>query len=56
MHLRLVLEQAWPVLLLQLLLAQNHLDVSRGVVCLGVLNIDLGEEFDLEEVGRLLGV
>lgn len=56
MHLRLVLQQTRPVLLLEILLSQHHLDVGGGVVCLGVVDVDLGEEVDLEVVGGLFCV
>lgn len=51
-----LLEQARPVLLLELLLAQFNLDIARGVVDLAVLDVDLAVEGELEVVGGLLGV
>jgi len=37
-----VLQKAWPVLRLELLLAQDELDAARGVVHLAVLRINFG--------------
>ena len=51
-----VLEQPWPELLLQLLLAEDHLDVLGGVVDLAVLDIDLGVELQLDVVCLLQAV
>jgi hypothetical protein len=43
-HLLLALEQAGPELLLELLLPENELDLTVGVVDFAVLGIDLGKE------------
>lgn len=51
-----LLEQAGPVLLLEVLLAQLQLDVARGVVDLGVLGVDLRVELELEVEVALQGV
>ena len=51
-----VLEEAGPVGLLELLLAQLQLDVLGGVVDLALGDIDLGEELDVEVVGPLEGI
>jgi hypothetical protein len=56
MYLRLILEQPWPVFLLELLLPQDHLDVLGGVVGLGVGDVDLGEEGDIQVVRGFLAV
>ena len=53
MHFLVALEQTWPVLSLQLLLSQNHLDVGCGVVGLGIVDIDLTVELNLEMIGGL---
>lgn len=44
MHLLLVLKKAGPELELEILLAEDELDLAVGVVDLAVLRIDLGEE------------
>ena len=56
MHLLVALEQAGPVLGLQLLLSQDHLDIGRSVVGLGVVDINLTVELDVKVVGGLLGI
>lgn len=48
-----LLQQAGPVLLLKLLLAQLQLDIPGGVVDLAVLRVDLGPEVELDMVGAL---
>jgi hypothetical protein len=55
MDLGLVFEQARPVFFLEFLLAQDHLDVGGGVVGFGVVDIDLGEEVNVQSIGGLLG-
>lgn len=50
-----VLQQSWPVLLLQLFLPQYHLNVGSGVMCLGVLGVDLVIKFEFDMVGGFLG-
>ena len=52
-HLRLILEQARPELLLELLLAQHQCDVAPAVLELGLLRVDLGEEVEVDGVGDL---
>lgn len=54
MNLLVALEQTRPVLCLQVLLAEDHLDVGGGVVGLGVLYIDLGIELKFEMICCLL--
>jgi hypothetical protein len=51
-----VLEESWPELLLGLLLPENQLDVLGGVVDLAVVDIDLGEELELDVVRLLQAV
>jgi hypothetical protein len=51
--LRLVLEQARPELLLELLLAQDKCDIATAVLDLGLLGVDLGEELKVDSVGNL---
>lgn len=53
MHFLGVFEQTRPVLVIELLLAQLDLDVLGGVVCLALVDVDLGVELKLEVV-RLL--
>lgn len=48
-----LLQQAGPVLVLELLLAQLQLDVPGGVVDLAVLRVDLGPELELGVVRAL---
>ena len=55
MDLRLILEQAWPELLLELLLAQYHCDIATAVAYLGLLGVDLGEELEVDGVCDFLG-
>lgn len=55
-HLFRLLEQARPVLLGQLLLAQLHLNVASRVVDLARGRVDLGVELELDMVGLLEGV
>ena len=54
--LSLVLEQSWPVFLLELFLPQDHLDVFCRVICLRVFYIDLCIELKIQVVSRLLGL
>jgi len=54
-HLLAVLEQAGPVLLLELLLAQHKRDVASAVADLGLLGVDLGEELEVDGVCDLFG-
>lgn len=56
MHLRLVLQQPWPVFLLELLLPQDQLDILGSVVGLRFSDVDLREELNVQVVGRLLAV
>jgi hypothetical protein len=51
-----VLQQAGPELLLQLLLPQNQLDVLGRVVDLALLLVDLSKELELQLVRPLEGV
>ena len=53
MNLRLVLEQARPELLLELLLAQDKCDIAAAVLDLRLLRVDLGEELEVDSVGDL---
>lgn len=55
LHLGSVLEQTRPVFLLELLLAQLHLDVTSGVMRLAVLGVDLAEEGEVEVICALQG-
>ena len=55
-ELLLVLQQARPVLLLELLLSEDQLDATRRVVDLALLGVDLGVQIKLDVVGSLLGV
>jgi len=52
----LVLEQARPELLLEILLPQHQFNVTRRVVDLALLGINLLEEFELDVVGGLFRV
>lgn len=54
MNLLLVLQQAIPVLCLELLLLQNQLHGARRVVDLACGRVDLGEEFEGHGVISLL--
>lgn len=54
-NLDLILEQTRPVFLLELLLAEHHLDVARRVVDLAVLRVDLAKELELDRIRRFLG-
>ncbi len=56
MHLRLVLQQSRPELLVELLLLQHELNVSGRVIDLGFGGLDLGVELQLHRVRRLLGL
>lgn len=56
MNLSRVLEQAWPILLLQLLLSQYHLDVRSCMMCLRVLRVNFTIEFELDMIGSFLGL
>ena len=51
--LRLVLEQARPEFLLELLLAQDKCDIATAVLDLGLLGVDLGEELKVDSIGDL---
>jgi hypothetical protein len=55
MHLLAILEQPGPELLLEVLLAQDQLDVAAGVVDFGLVGVDLGEELKLKGICDLLG-
>lgn len=55
-ELLLVLQQARPVLLLELLLSEDQLDATRRVVDLALLGVDLGVQIKLDVVGSLFGV
>lgn len=52
-NLRLVLEQARPELLLELLLAKDKCDIATAVLDLGLLGVDLGEELKVDGVSDL---
>ena len=54
MHLLGLLQQARPVLLLLLFLAQHHVDATRRVMGLGVLDIDLRVQLEVDLVFDLL--
>lgn len=54
MNLLVLLEQTGPVLQLQLLLAQNELDLTVGVVGLAVLRVDFAEQVQRDRVGDTL--
>lgn len=56
MQLPRLLQQTRPVLLLLLLLAQHHVDAARGVMGLGVLDIDLGVQLQVDLVLDLFRV
>lgn len=51
-----ILQQAGPELLLELLLAQDHLDVLGGMVDLALGLVDLGVELERQAVVALQGV
>ena len=53
MDLLLVLEQTRPVLLAEILLPQHEFHVSRGVVRLGVFDVNLAEKLELDVIGCL---
>lgn len=55
-HLGGVLQQSWPVFLLELLLSQHHLDVGWRMMRLGVLHVDLAVELQFKVIRCLLGV
>ena len=55
-NLLVTLEQAGPEIGLQLFLAQDHLNIGRCVVGLGVLDIDVAVELELKVICCLLGV
>lgn len=48
-----LLEEAGPVLLLEVLLLELELNVLAGVMGLGLIRADLGEELKVELVGLL---
>lgn len=50
-----VFEQTRPVLLLDLLLAQDQGNIASGMNDLGFLRVDLCEELKVDSVGQLLG-
>lgn len=50
------LEQAWPVGIVELLLAKLQLDIARAVVDLALSRINLGVELELEVVRLFEGV
>ena len=52
----LLLQQARPVLLAELLLLQHHLDIPLRVVDFGRGGVDLGVELELDCVLRLPGL
>lgn len=56
MDLLALLQKTWPVLLLELLLSQDHLHILSSVVDLALLWIDLSEELNLEMVSSLEGI
>lgn len=53
MQLLVILDQPGPELLLQLLLAEHKLNITAGVVDLGLLGVDLGVELKLKCVRDL---
>lgn len=53
MNLCLVLEQARPEFLLEILLTQDECDIATAVLDLGLLGVDLGEELKVYSVGDL---
>ena len=55
MHLLALLQQARPVLLLELLLPQQEAHVGAGGMRLGVLDIDLAVELELDVIGGFFG-
>ena len=56
MHLLAIFEQPRPVLFLGLFFPQHELDVARAVYRLGVFDVDLAVELELDMIRRLLGV
>ena len=56
MYLLCLLQKAWPELLSQVLLSQHQLHVLSGVVDLGVLDINLVVQLELDGVVFLQGV
>ena len=50
-----LLQQARPVLLLELLLPQQEAHVGARGMCLRVIDIDLAVEFELDVIGGFLG-
>lgn len=55
-NLLLVLEKTGPVLLVEVLLLQDKLDPTCGVVDFALLGVDLGEKVHLDVVGGLLAL
>lgn len=55
MHPLALLQQARPVLLLELLLPQQEAHIGAGGMRLGVLDIDLAVELELDVVGGFFG-
>ena len=55
MHSLAVLQQSWPILLVELLLPQNKAHIGARCMRLGVLDIDLSVEFKLNVIGSFLG-
>ena len=55
-NLSFVLQQPRPILLLELGLAQDHLDIAVGVVDLALLGVNLGEQIQFDLVRDILGV
>ena len=55
MHPLALLQQARPVLLLELLLPQQEAHIGARGVRLGVLDIDLAVELELDVIGGFLG-
>lgn len=51
-----LLQQARPILLLQILLPQVKAHIGARGMCLGILHVDLAVEFQLDVVGGFLGL
>lgn len=55
-HFLALLQQPWPVFLLQVLLPEHKLHIPRCVMRLAVLDVDLTIQLQLHVVGGLLGI